>query len=133
MRGGPGRRRRSFDGGCGRGGSRAQRVEPNILEPQFPLAFWTLIVFLLLMFVLWRFAWGPLSKALHDREHYMEDSLRQAEHARVGERAAAGRASSVDGAGQPAGGRACWMRPARGAISTAEEIRRTAQAEAETT
>lgn len=63
-------------GGGGHGG------EANILEPQPTLAIYTLIVFLLLLAVLWRFAWGPLSKALHDREHKLENAFIEAERAR---------------------------------------------------
>ncbi len=54
----------------------------NILELRLPLAVSTVIVFLGLLLVLWRFAWGPLSKALDEREHHQEETLRQAEHAR---------------------------------------------------
>jgi F-type H+-transporting ATPase subunit b len=57
--------------------------EVNILEPQPSLAIYTLIVFLLLLAVLWRFAWGPLSKALHDREHSLETAFKDAEKARA--------------------------------------------------
>ena len=57
--------------------------EVNILEPQPTLAIYTLIVFLLLLAVLWKFAWGPLSKALHDREHSLETAFKDAEKARA--------------------------------------------------
>lgn len=56
---------------------------PNILEPSPPLAIWTLVVFLVLLGGLWKFAWKPLSKALHDRETYHETLLRDAENARA--------------------------------------------------
>src|SRR4051794_41382357 len=61
----------------GHGGSAGGN--PNTLEFKPPLALATLIVFLVLLFVLWRFAWGPLAKALHDREHHNEEILRQTE------------------------------------------------------
>ncbi|QDV37040.1 F0F1 ATP synthase subunit B [Tautonia plasticadhaerens] len=55
----------------------------NILAPQPTLAVYTLVVFLILLAVLWRFAWGPLSKALHDREHTLETAFQDAEKARA--------------------------------------------------
>lgn len=121
----------STEGGSAAGAAHSAE-QPNILEPQIPLAFWTLIVFLLLLLLLWRFAWGPLSKALHDREHYMEDSLRQAEHARSeSERLLAEHRQLMEQANQQAV--ALLDDARRGAVSTAEEIRRTAQAEADMT
>ena len=69
--------------GGGHGGGGGHSGEANILEPQPTLAIYTLIVFLLLLAVLWRFAWGPLSKALHDREHKLENAFMEAERART--------------------------------------------------
>ena len=57
--------------------------EVDILEPQPALAIYTVIVFLLLLAILWRYAWGPLSKALHDREHSLETTFNDAEKARA--------------------------------------------------
>lgn len=54
----------------------------NILELQLPLAISTVIVFIGVLLVLWKFAWGPLSKALDDRERHQEEMLQRAEHAR---------------------------------------------------
>jgi len=45
-------------------------------------AIFTLIVFLILLAVLWRFAWGPLSKALEDREKRLNSAFEEAEKAR---------------------------------------------------
>lgn len=65
----------------------ASHGEPNILELKLPLAICTALVFLALFGILWRFAWGPLSKALDARERYHEESLAKAENARAdGER-----------------------------------------------
>jgi F-type H+-transporting ATPase subunit b len=55
---------------------------PNIIEPQSPLAIWTLLVFLGLMLVLGKFAWTPLMKALHEREAHLEHVLLDSEKAR---------------------------------------------------
>lgn len=115
-----------------KGEHEAAHGQPNILEPQIPLAFWTLVVFLLLMAVLWRFAWGPLSKALHDREHFMEDTLKQAEHTRAeSERLLAEHRRMMDQSSQQA--QALLDDARRGALAAAEEIRRSAQNEAEAT
>lgn len=56
--------------------------EPNILEAQFPLAIFTVIVFLGLMGVLGKFAWKPLISALHNREDHFEHVLLETERAR---------------------------------------------------
>jgi F-type H+-transporting ATPase subunit b len=55
---------------------------PNFLEFKPELALATLIVFVLLLIVLRIFAWGPLMKALHDREHNLEHTLLETERAR---------------------------------------------------
>ena len=56
--------------------------QPNILEPQAPLAIWTVVVFGVLLLILARFAWKPMMKALHDREEHVEHCLLEAERAR---------------------------------------------------
>jgi F-type H+-transporting ATPase subunit b len=55
---------------------------PNIIEPQAPLAIWTLVVFLCLLGVLGKFAWKPLMKALEERESHLEHVLLDTEKAR---------------------------------------------------
>jgi F-type H+-transporting ATPase subunit b len=113
-------------------GGETAHANPNILEAQIPLAFWTLIVFAVLMLVLSRYAWKPLSKALHDREHFMEQTLAQAETARAeSERLLAEHRRLMDAAGKQAQDLVEEAR--RGATSAADEIRRTAQSEAEAT
>jgi F-type H+-transporting ATPase subunit b len=57
--------------------------DPNILEPQPSLMLWTVIVFLVLMAVLWKFAWGPLTEALAERERKQDEVVRLAEEARA--------------------------------------------------
>lgn len=109
-------------GGHGGGG--------NILELQLPLAVSTVIVFGLLLLVLWRFAWGPLSKALDERERHQEDALRQAEHARAeSERLLAEHRRLIDQAGDQV--RAILDEARRDAESTANGIIERAQSEAE--
>jgi F-type H+-transporting ATPase subunit b len=57
--------------------------ESQVLAFQMDLAVYSVIVFVLLLLVLGKFAWKPLVKALDDRERYHEETLRQAEHARA--------------------------------------------------
>ena len=53
----------------------------SLLSPHVGLIFWTLVVFALLLFVLGKFAWGPMVSALDEREKTIEDSLTRAERA----------------------------------------------------
>lgn len=46
------------------------------------LIIWTIITFVLLLFVLSKFAWKPLLEALHKREQEIADSLAKAEQAK---------------------------------------------------
>lgn len=67
---------------AGHGAAEGGHGQPNILEPQAPLAIWTVIVFGVLLLILARFAWKPMMKALHDREEHVEHCLLEAERAR---------------------------------------------------
>jgi F-type H+-transporting ATPase subunit b len=55
---------------------------PNPLRYEPSLAIWTVVVFLGLLFVLTKFAWTPLLKALHSREEHFEHVLHETERAR---------------------------------------------------
>lgn len=65
--------------GHGAGGEEAG----NPIQWAADLALWTLVVFVLLFLVLWRFAWGPLRDALDNRERTIRESLEKAEQARL--------------------------------------------------
>jgi F-type H+-transporting ATPase subunit b len=54
----------------------------DLLTPEFGLIFWHTIIFLVLLFLLGKFAWKPILKALNDREHSIEAALRSADKAR---------------------------------------------------
>ncbi len=54
----------------------------ELVKPDFGLIFWMLLSFGILVFLLTKFAWKPILKALKEREHSIEDSLRSAEKAR---------------------------------------------------
>jgi F-type H+-transporting ATPase subunit b len=53
----------------------------DLLAPNAGLAFWIAVVFLLLMLLLWKFAWGPMTSALSEREQTIAASIRRAEAA----------------------------------------------------
>jgi len=46
------------------------------------LIFWTTVSFLILLFILGKFAWKPILGALNERERFIEDSLQKAEAAK---------------------------------------------------
>lgn len=54
----------------------------GLLTPDLGLFFWTLIAFLLVLFVLGKYAWKPILKSLDEREKTIADSLATAEKAR---------------------------------------------------
>lgn len=68
-------------------------------------ALWTLVVFVLVVLVLGKFAWGPILNALQKREDFIRDSLAQAKKDRedaekrlkeYGDKLAAARAEATD-------------------------------------
>ena len=54
----------------------------DILLPQLGLFFWALILFVILFFMLRRFAWKPIMKGIKDREVTIQTSLDEAKKAR---------------------------------------------------
>lgn len=54
----------------------------GLLTPDFGLFFWTLVAFLLVLFILGKFAWKPILNSLSEREHSIAKSLATAEEAR---------------------------------------------------
>ena len=71
-------------GHAAEGGASHGSTDPLSVDPD--LAVWTFIVFLALLAVLWKFAWGPISKGLDDREatvaRYLSDAERSHEEAK---------------------------------------------------
>ncbi len=53
-----------------------------LIEPKIGTIFWTSLTFLLLAFLLGRYAWRPLLGALDDRQRSIEDSLAKAKRER---------------------------------------------------
>src|SRR4051794_36562190 len=102
----------------------------NPMEVQPSLALWTLVVFICLFFVLGRFAWKPLTEALHRREEHLEHCLLQTEKARnESEQLLAEHRRLMAQADDRV--RALIDKAQKDAHSTAEEIVKQAQAEAE--
>ncbi|MFB3133574.1 MAG: F0F1 ATP synthase subunit B [Rhodothermales bacterium] len=53
----------------------------DLLDPNFGLVIWLAIVFSILLFILKRYAWGPITSALEDRERNIDESIQRAEKA----------------------------------------------------
>ena len=53
----------------------------SLLAPNFGLIFWMALAFLTLLFLLSKYAWGPITAALAERETTIETSLTRAEKA----------------------------------------------------
>lgn len=51
----------------------------DLLIPSFGLIIWTLVAFLIVFFILKKYAWKPILKSLNDREATIADSLATAE------------------------------------------------------
>ena len=57
-------------------------MDNPLVQPDPGLFFWTIAVFLVLLFLLKRFAWGPLLAALDERQAGIRKSLEDADRAR---------------------------------------------------
>jgi F-type H+-transporting ATPase subunit b len=54
----------------------------ELVKPEIGTIFWMSIVFLTLVFILGKFAWGPIMKSLKEREDTITDALKSAERAK---------------------------------------------------
>jgi F-type H+-transporting ATPase subunit b len=54
----------------------------DLLTPDLGLFVWTLLAFLIVFFILKKFAWGPILKSLGDRERGIADSIAAADRVR---------------------------------------------------
>ncbi|HEX4144023.1 MAG TPA: F0F1 ATP synthase subunit B [Pirellulales bacterium] len=54
------------------------KTDPLSVDPD--LALWTLVVFVVLLAVLWKFAWGPILAGLEKREHAIAHEIADAKH-----------------------------------------------------
>ena len=55
----------------------------QLLTPEFGLLIWTLLAFLVVFFILGKFAWPAITKGLRDRENSISDSLATAERVKA--------------------------------------------------
>jgi F-type H+-transporting ATPase subunit b len=53
--------------------------KPSLLSVNPGLIIWTIVVFVLFLFLLRKFAWGPIIKALNNREDTIKNALENAE------------------------------------------------------
>jgi F-type H+-transporting ATPase subunit b len=56
--------------------------QSRFLNIALDLTIWTIVVFLLLLFVLGKYAWGPMLKGLEAREHAIHSAVEEAHKAR---------------------------------------------------
>jgi len=54
----------------------------ELVTPEIGLVFWTTVSFLILLFLLRKFAWKPILASINERELSIEDALSKAEAAR---------------------------------------------------
>ncbi|MBD2713799.1 F0F1 ATP synthase subunit B [Microvirga sp. STR05] len=54
-----------------------------LTNPSFGLLFWQLVIFLILLFLLTKFAWKPILSSLREREDSIEGALRMADQAKI--------------------------------------------------
>jgi F-type H+-transporting ATPase subunit b len=55
---------------------------PNLLDPHYGLMLWTLVIFVILLFILSRYAFKPLTKAVAEREAALEAAIADAKRDR---------------------------------------------------
>ena len=56
---------------------------PDFLNPALGLIFWQLVIFLLVLFLLGKFAWKPILLSLKEREDSIDNALRMADQAKL--------------------------------------------------
>ncbi len=54
----------------------------ELVMPEFGLLFWMIVSFSILLFILKKYAWKPILKALADRENSIDEALKAAERAK---------------------------------------------------
>jgi len=55
----------------------------NLITPELGLIFWQTVIFLLVLFLLGKFAWKPILSSLKEREDSIETALRMADQAKI--------------------------------------------------
>ena len=59
-----------------------ENKEPSLFERALDLSIWTIAVFLILLFVLGRYAWKPMLQGLEQREHSIQSAMEEAKKAK---------------------------------------------------
>jgi F-type H+-transporting ATPase subunit b len=57
-------------------------LQTSLASPAIGTIFWTTLIFLILLFLLWKYAWGPIMNAVKAREDMIHNALDSAEKAR---------------------------------------------------
>lgn len=58
-------------------------LQADIVKPELGLFFWMMVTFLIVLFLLTKFAWKPIMKMIKDREASIDDALKSAEKAKA--------------------------------------------------
>jgi len=53
----------------------------GLLEPASGLIVWKVLAFAILLYILYKYAWGPITESLKQREEQIDNSIRRAEKA----------------------------------------------------
>ncbi|CBH24027.1 ATP synthase B chain [Salinibacter ruber M8] len=53
----------------------------SLVTPSVGLIFWKTVAFLIFLYILYRFGWGPITESLEEREEEIEHSIQRAEEA----------------------------------------------------
>jgi F-type H+-transporting ATPase subunit b len=64
------------------GGEDSGSMGQALIQPQIGTVFWTLVTFVIMLFILRKYAWGPLLGAVEAREKSIEENLDQARRER---------------------------------------------------
>jgi F-type H+-transporting ATPase subunit b len=56
---------------------------PPLVTPELGLIFWQLVIFLIVLFLLGKFAWKPILTSLKQREDSIDSALRMADQAKL--------------------------------------------------
>jgi len=112
------------------GGHDTGESEPNIFEGDWINVILTLAVFIVLLLVLRKWAWGPILSGLQKREEHIRHSIEEAEKARAdGEKALAGYKEKLTEAQNEA--QAIIVKGRADAVALAGEMKQKAQDEAQ--
>src|SRR5438552_4049412 len=64
------------------GGDGGEHEKSNVFKGFLDLGIWTIVVFLVLLFVLGKYAWKPMLQGLEQREHSIQSAMEEAKKAK---------------------------------------------------